>query len=184
MARRIVLEHIVESQVIPDIGHLSSENDDDKEDLLNQNANNAIQLELGILDQSLSAAREYGIVVSWTNERFRRLYIVIASNTIDTLKSSEHLRKCISSGDITLRTIASIKPIDAFPDMWRESVISVNNRAEEAQRGPQPIVTTTLFKCSRCRQNKCTFREIQLRSADEPMTVFIACLNCGHRWKQ
>jgi len=30
---------------------------------------------------------------------------------------------------------------------------------------------TDAFQCSRCKQRKCTYRQQQTRSADEPMTV-------------
>jgi transcription elongation factor S-II len=34
---------------------------------------------------------------------------------------------------------------------------------------------TDAFKCSRCQQRKCTYYQMQTRSADEPMTVSCAC---------
>ena len=40
-----------------------------------------------------------------------------------------------------------------------------------------------LFKCRRCGKNKVTYTQAQTRSADEPMTTFFCCLNCGNRWK-
>lgn len=40
-----------------------------------------------------------------------------------------------------------------------------------------------LLKCGKCKQNKCTYNQVQTRSADEPMTTFVYCNNCGHRWK-
>jgi len=43
---------------------------------------------------------------------------------------------------------------------------------------------TDQFKCGRCKQRKCTYYELQTRSADEGMTIFITCLNCGWRWRQ
>eukprot|EP00514_Thraustochytrium_sp_LLF1b_P012448 CAMPEP_0184560722 /NCGR_PEP_ID=MMETSP0199_2-20130426/47058_1 /TAXON_ID=1112570 /ORGANISM="Thraustochytrium sp., Strain LLF1b" /LENGTH=329 /DNA_ID=CAMNT_0026958029 /DNA_START=721 /DNA_END=1710 /DNA_ORIENTATION=- len=41
-----------------------------------------------------------------------------------------------------------------------------------------------LFKCGRCGSKKTTHYQKQTRSADEPMTVFIQCSNCPHRWRQ
>ncbi|KAL3309794.1 Transcription elongation factor A protein 1 [Cichlidogyrus casuarinus] len=42
---------------------------------------------------------------------------------------------------------------------------------------------TDLLKCGKCRKNNCTYNQVQTRSADEPMTTFVYCNNCGHRWK-
>jgi transcription elongation factor S-II len=42
---------------------------------------------------------------------------------------------------------------------------------------------TDLLKCNKCRQRNCTYNQIQTRSADEPMTTFVLCNNCGNRWK-
>jgi len=42
---------------------------------------------------------------------------------------------------------------------------------------------TDAFQCSRCKQRKCVYRQQQTRSADEPMTTFVTCTNCGNKWK-
>ena len=39
------------------------------------------------------------------------------------------------------------------------------------------------FKCGRCKSMKTTYYQMQTRSADEPMTVFVSCLNCERNWK-
>ena len=43
---------------------------------------------------------------------------------------------------------------------------------------------TDFYKCGRCKQRKCSYYEMQTRSADEPMTQFITCLKCDNRLKQ
>ena len=40
-----------------------------------------------------------------------------------------------------------------------------------------------LFKCGKCKSLKTTYYQMQTRSADEPMTSYITCTNCGHKWK-
>ena len=45
------------------------------------------------------------------------------------------------------------------------------------------LLKASLFTCSRCKSVKTTSTQKQTRSADEPMTVFVLCLNCGKRWK-
>ena len=43
---------------------------------------------------------------------------------------------------------------------------------------------TDQFKCRKCNQRKCTYYMLQTRSADEPMTAFITCINCKNKWKE
>lgn len=42
---------------------------------------------------------------------------------------------------------------------------------------------TDMFKCGKCQGRKCTYFQMQTRSADEPMTTFVTCVNCGNHWK-
>ncbi|KAK2185598.1 hypothetical protein NP493_230g02013 [Ridgeia piscesae] len=43
--------------------------------------------------------------------------------------------------------------------------------------------TSSLLKCGKCRKRNCTYNQVQTRSADEPMTTFVFCNECGNRWK-
>jgi len=40
-----------------------------------------------------------------------------------------------------------------------------------------------VFRCGKCKSNKTTYYQMQTRSADEPMTTYVNCTNCGNRWK-
>jgi DNA-directed RNA polymerase subunit M/transcription elongation factor TFIIS len=40
-----------------------------------------------------------------------------------------------------------------------------------------------LFKCGKCKSKKTTYYQMQTRSADEPMTTYVTCKDCGNRWK-
>lgn len=42
---------------------------------------------------------------------------------------------------------------------------------------------TDQFKCGKCHHRKTTYYQLQTRSADEPMTTFVTCVNCGHKWR-
>eukprot|EP00747_Dinoflagellata_sp_TGD_P167248 gnl/TRDRNA2_/TRDRNA2_191301_c0_seq1.p1 gnl/TRDRNA2_/TRDRNA2_191301_c0~~gnl/TRDRNA2_/TRDRNA2_191301_c0_seq1.p1 ORF type:complete len:111 (+),score=20.54 gnl/TRDRNA2_/TRDRNA2_191301_c0_seq1:46-378(+) len=35
-----------------------------------------------------------------------------------------------------------------------------------------------------CGHTRAYFRQMQTRSADEPMTVFYRCVRCAHNWKE
>ena len=53
----------------------------------------------------------------------------------------------------------------------------------EADRSMKNVASTDQFKCGRCKQRKCTYFQMQTRSADEPMTTFVTCTVCQNRWK-
>ena len=39
------------------------------------------------------------------------------------------------------------------------------------------------FTCNKCEGKKIQVSQRQMRSADEPMTVFYFCIDCGNRWR-
>lgn len=53
----------------------------------------------------------------------------------------------------------------------------------DCERGGPPKATTDQFKCGRCGKKQCTYYQMQTRSADEPMTTFVTCVNCDNHWK-
>mmetsp|Transcript_3945 Transcript_3945/g.10157 ORF Transcript_3945/g.10157 Transcript_3945/m.10157 type:complete len:326 (+) Transcript_3945:160-1137(+) len=54
----------------------------------------------------------------------------------------------------------------------------------EAERGKHlQQASTDQFQCGKCKQRKTRYFQMQTRSADEPMTTFVTCVNCGNRWK-
>ncbi|NXN06962.1 TCEA3 protein, partial [Indicator maculatus] len=53
----------------------------------------------------------------------------------------------------------------------------------EHQMAKTSGTVTDLFQCGKCRKKNCTYNQVQTRSADEPMTTFVLCNECGNRWK-
>ncbi|CEH19145.1 dna-directed rna polymerase iii subunit rpc10 [Ceraceosorus bombacis] len=47
-------------------------------------------------------------------------------------------------------------------------------------------VDATDAPCPKCENPKAFFLQIQIRSADEPMTTFYRCTErtCGHQWRE
>ena len=44
-------------------------------------------------------------------------------------------------------------------------------------------VVEGVFKCGKCGSRETVSTEKQMRSADEPMTIFVRCTQCGNKWK-
>ena len=89
----------------------------------------------------------------------------------------------LSSNEINLDNIVSSKPEIIFPEMWAESKLKVKLLDKEICE-LKPKATTDQFKCGKCKQRKCTYISVQIRSADEGCTNFITCVNCGHSWRE
>lgn len=54
---------------------------------------------------------------------------------------------------------------------------------DQAQLAHVEGTVTDLLKCGKCKKRNCTYNQLQTRSADEPMTTFVLCNECGNRWK-
>lgn len=55
--------------------------------------------------------------------------------------------------------------------------------AMEAAKAKQDEEYTGVFKCGKCKSTKTSYYQMQTRSADEPMTTYVTCINCGQHWK-
>ena len=43
-------------------------------------------------------------------------------------------------------------------------------------------VDRTMTVCPSCNHNEAYFLQMQIRSADEPMSIFYKCVKCSHQW--
>ncbi|XP_014282275.1 transcription elongation factor S-II [Halyomorpha halys] len=59
----------------------------------------------------------------------------------------------------------------------------VKESIDDAQLATVQGTKTDLLKCAKCKKRNCTYNQVQTRSADEPMTTFVLCNECGNRWK-
>ncbi|KZT30188.1 transcription elongation factor [Neolentinus lepideus HHB14362 ss-1] len=99
-------------------------------------------------------------------------------------KHNPGLRESVVSGDLPVIRFAKMTSAEMASEERKaaDNKIKQNNLfnslgAEEQQ------AETDAFQCSRCKQRKCRYRQAQTRSADEPMTTFVTCVNCNNRWK-
>ena len=58
-----------------------------------------------------------------------------------------------------------------------------DKHADEALEAAGVKVGPGFHKCGNCGSHNTSFHQKQTRSADEPMTSFIRCKDCKHRWK-
>ncbi|KAK8962495.1 hypothetical protein KSP40_PGU002553 [Platanthera guangdongensis] len=102
------------------------------------------------------------------------------------LKDSKNtdLRRRVLLGHIIPEKLIDMSAEEMASDERKLSNKQIQEKALiECERAAAPKATTDQFKCGRCGQRKCTYYQLQTRSADEPMTTFVTCVNCNNHWK-
>jgi len=147
-----------------------------------------IALEEIIYKRACVVANYEEIRKSWNLQAFRDVYFATARRLIGNLNPSVYIKnknlwERFAAKELTLEEIAKQNYYELCPENWQEMVDRQAKR-EKIQLEGDFSRATDKWTCNGCKKKKCTYYELQTRSADEPMTIFIHCLNCGKRWTQ
>jgi DNA-directed RNA polymerase subunit M/transcription elongation factor TFIIS len=140
-----------------------------------------VHLEEGVLEAAIQRSERSGVIAAWENPRFVPMYCYAFVALVTNLQNSRLLER-VHCGELDARDVGCLTPEQMMPELWRP-LLDRRMWLDEHIIEEKPAAMTYSFKCSKCRERKCIYQELQLRSADEPMTLFITCLNCGHRWR-
>ncbi|KAH8924602.1 transcription elongation factor [Atractiella rhizophila] len=116
----------------------------------------------------------------------KKQYTTKARSLYMNLKDPKNpqLRADVMSGAIQPAKLVVMRPQEmASKELKEENEKIQSQNLFNAQGATLNEATTDMFQCKRCRQWKTTYYQMQTRSADEPMTTFVTCTNCGNRWK-
>ncbi|KAM7420488.1 hypothetical protein PAMA_014957 [Pampus argenteus] len=105
---------------------------------------------------------------------------------ISNLKDPKNpgLRRNVLAGSIELSRIASMSAEEMASDELKQLRNVLTQEAiREHQMAKTGGTSTDLLQCGKCKKRNCTYNQVQTRSADEPMTTFVLCNECGNRWK-
>ena len=152
----------------------------------NEKLSNSI--EEAIIQFSKEKAEKERIPRNWENMLFRKIYLNKARSLYTNLNTETYVKnpnfkKKILNGKIKSTDIPSLTFQQVFPEHWKK-LMDEKYKKEKMLYEEKQEAMTTQYKCGRCKSRKCTYYELQTRSADESMTIFITCINCGNRWKQ
>ena len=145
------------------------------------------KLEVAILQSAMTDSTNKQVFKHFDNSLFQSVYIQSLRRFIGNLDPNSYVKnafllKKIIQKDLTIDNLATMNIMDYSPTLYTE----LNDRMllrEKQQLEGNKALATDLFKCGRCHKRECTYYELQTRSADEPMTKFISCLNCGNHWR-
>jgi hypothetical protein len=145
-------------------------------------------LERGIYNAALEDAKKHMVPLTWDHDMFKWLYKMIAKRILTNFQPTSYIgNKSLierwNDGEFTLDSIGKWTPYELNPANWKDLKDQQFRRDKRILEGNLAMATDR-FRCSQCKKKLCSYYELQTRSADEPMTIFISCLNCGKNWKQ
>jgi transcription elongation factor S-II len=138
-------------------------------------------LEKGVYNYAIKEATHQKIVKKWENPQFTQIYIDRLRSIYFNLKTPE-LLESIRSKDIPAQQIAFMTHQEFNPERWKD-LIDKKMKRDASLYADNMQASTDMFTCRKCKSKRCTYYELQTRSADEPATIFVTCLDCGKNWK-
>jgi transcription elongation factor S-II len=153
-----------------------------------ENEKSSRQIEQSIYNETIRFSSENNIKRLWDNKIFKSLYLSRIRSIYTNLKGdsylqNKNLKNKILENKIDPRNISSLSRYDIFPEIWGELLKKLAEK-DKLKYELKPEAMTDMFKCRKCGSRSCAYYEFQTRSADEPMTQFITCLDCNNNWKQ
>lgn len=121
----------------------------------------------------------------WDCPKFRYRYTTRALSLAFNLRHPRNpgLGDRVRARQESLKRFANMTPHEMFPELYepiyeRLAARELRRMAVSHENAPDGAYT-----CRACKSKKTQYTCMQTRSADEPMTIYVSCLQCGRRWK-
>ena len=146
------------------------------------------ELERCIYNASITESIDRHVTCHWNNSLFKHIYLTKMRHILGNLIPSSYVQNTkllddVRSGKYSLEAICALNTYTLCNERWRDFIHRRQQREKRQLEGNKAMATDQ-FLCMRCHKRECTYYEMQTRSADEPMTIFIQCMNCGKHWRQ
>ena len=149
----------------------------------------ASDLENAILSRSIREAPEIGIEVGWAHPVFCNYYKGRCLHAYENLKGKYGYvrnptpwKDRLLSGEVSPTQFSEMSPDEIHPGRWKAQIEAQIEKDKHLYANKSGA--SIYLYCSVCKKkSKCDYYQMQTRSADEPMTTFVTCLECDKRWK-
>lgn len=99
-------------------------------------------------------------------------------------KKNPELRDRLLTNKIAPADFIKMTPNEMAPESLKKEIEKLHKKnLFDAQGATEKRAVTDRFTCGKCKHKKVSYYQMQTRSADEPLTTFCTCENCGNRWK-
>ena len=139
-------------------------------------------IEIGVYNYAVKEATNLKVIKKWDIPAFSTIYMDRLRTIFNNLKNVELLAS-LKSEELSPKTLAFMTHQEMDPQHWKE-MIEQKIKRDANKYSTNIEAMTEMFTCKKCKSKRCTYYELQTRSADEPSTIFISCLDCGKHWKQ
>jgi DNA-directed RNA polymerase subunit M/transcription elongation factor TFIIS len=138
-----------------------------------------VNVEKGVYNATIRHCTENKVVKKWSNPAFKDLYLAKLKTVFFNLRTNAELRERIKDCP---QSVAFMTPQEMNPAQWAH--LTEQKLKRDKYLTTQTMKSTTdVYTCFKCKKNECTYYQLQTRSADEPMTTFVTCVNCESRWR-
>lgn len=144
------------------------------EELYSYAPNTCKNIEISIYNWALNYASKRNIDKDWDNFLFKHVYVTRSMFVIKNMELFPHVIDTI----VEQKESRKIGTLDFYEYQTNTKQPQENQSDKETNQEE-----SGLFQCRKCKSRNTTYYSLQTRSADEPMTNFITCKNCGNRWK-
>ena len=147
-----------------------------------------VNLEMAVYNSCIQNAGKHHVICDWSYPLFQKLYErkmrhICANLHPDCYIQNTKLLERYKAKEFTFEDLMTWRETEIFPERNKELADKQFQREQRLLEGNKANATDQ-FYCGRCHKRQCTYYELQTRSADEPMTIFVQCVNCGKRWTQ
>lgn len=133
----------------------------------------SLEIEAAILNRCVADAQKWFVDIDWEVPAFREMYRSRARG----LYPYRHMATTMGPVEFV-----NSSPVDQAPDRWRDILQSALEK-DKAKYSKKTTANIEMY-CRSCKKkSKCDYYQVQTRSADEPMTTFVTCLECDTKWK-
>lgn len=133
-------------------------------------------IERAAFNSAVRAAECSRFPASWFSPVFVAMY---SGRAMYAVRNSAQMLQGVRAGRPSDEVFRQA-PHELRPDVWAS--LREAKRARESAYSRRPEANTRAFRCPRCGSAECRYFEMQTRSGDEPMTLFVSCTVCEHRW--
>lgn len=135
-------------------------------------------IETGVYNFTIKESTIRKIIKKWNNPFFVEIYISKFKTLLSNL-TSEYVQQLAEENPYKL---AFMTHQEFNPEKWKP-LLEKKQKIEEFMLTNKLTANTDMFTCFKCKSKNCSYYQMQIRSADEPMTTFVTCIDCENHWK-